>query len=257
MGVMDTIFPFKIDDIHNELQSPPSLTVTQSQKRQLEFEANRDWQTISNIWQQIELITEFNDIEKYADLHEELATVTHKYIERYSEFLGADSLSRLKKMGLYAQSSAKVNRGIFLVNSSQGRLNENMHNGIRFISENIENFIVALSDLKRREILKKINDTATWILEQYSSSKELENILVQSTLSLQQKINKLINEKEFIEFNLDGEIFHLSPDSAEGKALIRIRDSQGNTDDWNTVVEKGEDVDLEEISQWLEANGFA
>lgn len=63
-------------------------------------------------------------------------------------------------------------------------------------------------------------------------------------------------KSSLISFDTGNETIYLSPSSAEGKALERIRESKGDTSDWETIVQPGQVVDLEEISKWLDIHGF-
>ena len=58
-----------------------------------------------------------------------------------------------------------------------------------------------------------------------------------------------------IPFEVDGEVTYLSPNSAEGKALQRIRNPIPE-DEWITVVEIGEDIDMEVVRERIKKRGY-
>lgn len=57
--------------------------------------------------------------------------------------------------------------------------------------------------------------------------------------------------------NDENEIIYIDPKSAEGKAITRIQEAKGDTSDWETTIQPGDEIDLDETFNWLEANGFA
>lgn len=60
-----------------------------------------------------------------------------------------------------------------------------------------------------------------------------------------------------IPFELDGETIYLSPNSAEGKALQRIQDTEpDDSSQWITHGEIGEKVDVEAINERLRQRGY-
>lgn len=60
-----------------------------------------------------------------------------------------------------------------------------------------------------------------------------------------------------IPFEVDGKVIHLSPNSAEGKALQRIEAMEAGEDiQWTTHEDSGEPLDVAAANQWLKENGF-
>ena len=58
-----------------------------------------------------------------------------------------------------------------------------------------------------------------------------------------------------IPFEVDGETIYLSPNSAEGKAVQRMKDVD-DPSKWVTHGEIGEEIDVDAINQSLKEHGF-
>lgn len=58
-----------------------------------------------------------------------------------------------------------------------------------------------------------------------------------------------------IPFEVEGEVTYLAPDSAEGKALQRIRNPIPE-DEWWAVGEIGEDIDMETVRERIKQRGY-
>ena len=143
-----------------------------------------------------------------------------------------------------------------------------MIGAISIISQYLKDYLLALEFNYASETVSYIQRfLSEFVTDEFSFHVKDENqrssSLFQKFEALQSQARLLLNRLGeiatgvgLIPFEVEDEIVYLSPDSSEGKALSRIRDSQGNTDHWDTVVEPGENVDLEEVSQWLEVNDF-
>ncbi|MCL1464698.1 hypothetical protein [Argonema galeatum] len=60
-----------------------------------------------------------------------------------------------------------------------------------------------------------------------------------------------------IPFEVDGEVTYLSPNSAEGKALQRIRAIEAGEDvEWITTIQEGDLIDTEALDNWLTKRGY-
>ncbi|MFM7439650.1 MAG: hypothetical protein ACKO2V_13775, partial [Snowella sp.] len=57
-----------------------------------------------------------------------------------------------------------------------------------------------------------------------------------------------------IPLEVEGEVIYLDPNSAEGKALRRI-DKPIGEDEWITVGEIGEEIDMEAINEKIKQRG--
>lgn len=58
-----------------------------------------------------------------------------------------------------------------------------------------------------------------------------------------------------IPLEVDGEVIYLDPNSAEGKALQRI-ENPIKEDEWITVGEIGEEIDMEAIYERIKQRGY-
>ena len=58
-----------------------------------------------------------------------------------------------------------------------------------------------------------------------------------------------------IPLEVDGEVIYLDPNSAEGKALQRIENPLGE-DEWITIGEIGEEVDMEVVRERIKQRGY-
>jgi hypothetical protein len=58
-----------------------------------------------------------------------------------------------------------------------------------------------------------------------------------------------------IPLEVDGEVIYLDPNSAEGKALQRI-ENPIKEDEWITVGEIGEEIDMEAIDKRIKQRGY-
>lgn len=58
-----------------------------------------------------------------------------------------------------------------------------------------------------------------------------------------------------IPFEVDGEVIYLSPNSAEGKAVQRMK-YVDDPDQWVTILDEDEEIDLDELDERLRQRGY-
>jgi hypothetical protein len=92
-----------------------------------------------------------------------------------------------------------------------------------------------------------------------TSVKETNKILFRDMIaSIDQYLKKFREIQAYLFKNLSTASSGVNIErSSEEKALERIRESNGDTSNWETVIQPGQTVDLEVLSNWLEVNGFA
>ncbi|NJM75903.1 MAG: hypothetical protein HC852_09090 [Acaryochloridaceae cyanobacterium RU_4_10] len=76
-------------------------------------------------------------------------------------------------------------------------------------------------------------------------------------LAIQQKLESINThlQPQGIPIEIDGEMIALSPNSAEAKAIQRLNDLE-DPDKWITVMERDEEVDLEELDKKIRESGY-
>jgi hypothetical protein len=182
----------------------------------LEFYANHDWPLSSNVFNRIQSLLSKSNIE-----YNSLNTFYELVISiGENEDVGAASDA--------FKSISKLLSNSFDIFRNESRLLNTL--------KNLSNVYISS--------LSKIDFPSAWASDFKSTCLKIIALIENG------------GNSELISFEVDGETIYLSPDSAEGKALDRIRESNGDTSHWETVMQPGEAVDLEEISSWLEVNGF-
>jgi hypothetical protein len=135
---------------------------------------------------------------------------------------------------------------------------------LRFIDENIVEYIYERS--LPVELVEIIAGTLYGISEvdflrflPESSVKKSDKILFRDMIaSVDQYLKKFRKIQAYLFKNLSAASTDVNiARSAEEKALERIRESKGDTSNWETVIQPGQTIDLEVLSSWLEVNGFA
>jgi hypothetical protein len=107
------------------------------------------------------------------------------------------------------------------------------------------------------ELLGKIKHLANLYLLAISGMKNPSNWTLEFKSVCLNIISLIENDcnSELIPFEMAGETIYLSPNSAEGKAILRLNDID-NSDEWITVVEKNEKIDLEELDRKIRESGY-
>jgi hypothetical protein len=134
---------------------------------------------------------------------------------------------------------------------------------LRFIDSNVVEYIyerslpIELVEIIAR-ILYGISEVDFLKSLPETSVKESNKILFRDMIaSIDQYLKKFREIQAYLFKNLSALPDANIARSAEEKALERIRESKGDTSNWETVIQPGQTVDLEVLSNWLEVNGFA
>jgi hypothetical protein len=115
------------------------------------------------------------------------------------------------------------------------------------VSRTIEHQFLSESDLKAKGISSNKRHK---ILDYIDSAKS-------DALAIQQKLEGVgeLACSQVMHIEVDGETIYLNPDSAERKAIQRLKDID-DPEQWITAVDRDEEVDLEDLDKLIKESGY-
>lgn len=261
---------FRLESLNNSLESTPDFINHPNMAR--------DWDDIG-----VTLLAELkNDapssVEYFKICLDAIRSAIKKVKEfklKYSDFLEDISLQRISLQEKLLCFYKKRNHAFYLLYKKASETKkpikkvEAIRDWLKILSNDvfpllekyklpisvISETIYFLENVCTPERLSSLQDTPVKGKQEKSDLADLMNHIHCYSLNLQDLCVRLKMQDRLIPFEIEGEITYLSPNSAEGKALQRIEEPIPDQE-WMTVVEEGQEVDVEGALERLKKRGY-
>ena len=199
-----------------------------------------DWKHIGSLLQGK---LDFNDPMAALVSLQETGELLINFENQYSQYFNDDEAKFIADLRRDSNIARKMHFGIHLINWRSSDWLESLKqsaDGISMIRSLLEDFLTLPNSIGRSEIIYDFMEFATQTLKtdpskiQFKAKDDTETILFKQYIecvdsevrSLLTKIHEIAEKEGFIKSEVEGKVVYLSPDSAEGRAIQRIREPE-------------------------------